>query len=46
MTFQNYRSGQVHETLIGVNPSSGFRDMCSVKSGPNCWANDPDSAQL
>ena len=36
----------VHETLIGVNPSSGFRDMCSVKSGPNWWANDPDSAQL
>ena len=33
----NYRSRQVHETLNGVNPSSGFRDMRSAKSGPNLW---------
>ena len=31
MTLHNYRSRQVHETLNGVNPSSGFRDM---RSGP------------
>ena len=35
ITVHNYRSRQVHETLYGVNPSSGFRDMCSAKSGPN-----------
>ena len=35
MTVHNYRSRQVHEILIGVNPSSGFRDMRSAKSGPN-----------
>ena len=35
MTLHNYRSRQVHETLNGVNPSSGFRDMRSAKSGPN-----------
>ena len=35
MTVHNYRSRQVHETLNGVNPSSGFRDMRSAKSGPN-----------
>ena len=35
MTVHNYRSRQVHETLNGVNPSSGFRDMHSAKSGPN-----------
>ena len=34
MTVHNYRSRQVHETLNGVNPSSGFRDMRSAKSGP------------
>ena len=35
MTVHNYRSRQVHETLNGVNPSNGFRDMRSAKSGPN-----------
>ena len=35
MTVHNYRSRQVHETLNGVNPSSGFRDMGSAKSGPS-----------
>ena len=40
MTVHNYRSRQVHETLsclYWVNPSSGFRDMRSAKSGPNLW---------
>ena len=37
MTVHNYRPRQVHETLNGVNPSSGFRDMRSAKSGPNLW---------
>ena len=37
MTVHKYRSRQVHETLNGVNPSSGFRDMRSAKSGPNLW---------
>ena len=37
MTVHNYRSRQVHETLNGVNPSSGFTDMRSAKSGPNLW---------
>ena len=32
MTLHDYRSRQVHKTL---NPSSGFRDMHSAKSGPN-----------
>ena len=36
MTVHNYRSRQVHETLNGVNPSSGFTDMRSAKSGPIC----------
>ena len=35
MTLHNYRSRQLHETLNGVNPSSGFREMRSAKSGPN-----------
>ena len=35
MTVHNYRSRQVHETLNGVNPFNGFRDMRSAKSGPN-----------
>ena len=35
MTLHNYRSRQVHGSLNGVNPSSGFRDMRSAKSGPN-----------
>ena len=37
MTLHNYRSRQVHETLNGVNPSSGFRDMWSAKSRPKLW---------
>ena len=37
MTVHNYRFRQVHETLNGVYPSSGFRDMGSAKSGPNLW---------
>ena len=37
MIVHNYRSRQVHETLNGVNPSSGFRDMRSAKSRPNLW---------
>ena len=37
MPVHNYRSRQVHETLNGVHPSSGFRDMRSAKSGPNLW---------
>ena len=37
MAVNNYRSRQVHETLNGVNPSSGFRDMRSAKSRPNLW---------
>ena len=39
MTLHNYRSWQVHETLNGVNPSSGFRGIRSAKSGPNLWQN-------
>ena len=35
MMLHNYRSRQVHETLNGVNPSSGIRDMRLAKSGPN-----------
>ena len=37
MTLYNYRSRQVHKILNGVNPSSGFRDMRSAKSGPDLW---------
>ena len=33
MTLHNYRFRQVCETLNGVNPSSGFREMLSTKSG-------------
>ena len=36
MTLHNYRSRQVHETLNGVHPSSGFRDVRSAMSGPIC----------
>ena len=31
----NYRSRQFHRTFNGTNPSSGFRDMGSTKSGPS-----------
>ena len=37
MTLHNYRYRQGHETLNGVNPSSGFWDMHSAKSAPNLW---------
>ena len=36
MMLHNYRSRQFHRTLNGVNPSSSFRDMGSIRSGP--WA--------
>ena len=35
MMLHNYRSRQFYRTLNGVNPSSGFRDMGSSKSGPS-----------
>ena len=35
MVLHNYRSRQFHRTSNGINPSSGFRDMGSAKSGPN-----------
>ena len=35
MTVHNYKSRQVHNTLNGLNTSSGFRDLHSTKSGPN-----------
>ena len=34
MMLHNYRSRQFHRTSNGINPSRGFRDMGSVKSGP------------
>ena len=33
MMLHNYRSGQFHRTSNGINPSSGFRDMGSARSG-------------
>ena len=35
MLLHNYRSRQFHRTSNGINPSSGFRDMGSAKSGPS-----------
>ena len=35
MVLHHYRSRRFHITSNGVNPSSGFRDMGSVKSGPS-----------
>ena len=35
MMLHNYRSRQFHRTSNGINPSSGFRDMGSAKSGPS-----------
>ena len=35
MMLHNHRSRQSHTTLNGINPSSGFRDMDSAKSGPS-----------
>ena len=34
MVLHNYRPRQFHRTSNGVNPSSGFKDMGSAKSGP------------
>ena len=35
MMLHNYRPRQFHRTSNGINPSSGFRDMGSAKSGPS-----------
>ena len=35
MMLHNYRSRQFHKTSHGMNPSWGFRDMGSAKSGPS-----------
>ena len=35
MVLHNYGSRQFHRTLNGINPSSGFRDVGSAKSGPS-----------
>ena len=35
MMLHNYRSRQFHRTLNGTDPSRGFRDMGSAKSGPS-----------
>ena len=35
MMLHNYRSRQFRRTWNGINPSSGFRDMGSAKSGPS-----------
>ena len=35
MMLHNYRSTQFHRTSNGTDPSRGFRDMCSAKSGPS-----------
>ena len=35
MILQNYRSRQFHRTSNGINPSSGFKEMGSAKSGPS-----------
>ena len=40
MMLHKYSSRQFHRTLNGINPSSGFRDMGSAKSGPSAaWFN-------
>ena len=35
LMLHNYRSRQFHRTSNGINPSSGFKDMGSTKSGPS-----------
>ena len=35
MVLHSYRSRQSHRISNGINPSSGFRDMGSAKSGPS-----------
>ena len=45
MMLHNYRSRKFHRTSNGINPSSGFTDMGSLKFGPSApwfdkfWAN-------
>ena len=40
MMLHNYRSRQFHKTSNGINPSSGFIDMGSAKSGPSAASFD------
>ena len=35
MMLHNYWFKQFHRILNGINPSSGFKDMGSTKSGPS-----------
>ena len=35
LILHNYRSRQFQRTLNGINPSSGFKDKGSAKSGPS-----------
>ena len=35
LMLHNYRSRQFHRTSNGINPSSGFKDTGSAKSGPS-----------
>ena len=35
LMLHNYKSRQFHRTSNGINPSSGFKDMGSTKSGPS-----------
>ena len=35
LMLHNYRSRQFHRTSNGINPSSSFKDMGAVKSGPS-----------
>ena len=35
LMLHNYRSRQFHRTSNGINPSIGFKDMGSAKSGPS-----------
>ena len=40
MMLHNYRSRQFHITSNGINTSTGFRDMASIKSGPSAASFD------
>ena len=40
MMLHNYRSRQFHRTSNGTDPSRGFRDMGSTKSGPSAASFD------
>ena len=40
MMWHNYRSRQFHRTSNGTDPSRGFRDMGSTKSGPSAASFD------